>query len=77
MSDLSGNHFVGFSLIKLRVVGCGMCILNAASQKQTICICESKDADQLCSECISDQRRFFRYTDSAIRLLPKSEIPSF
>ena len=40
------------------------------------CICENKDADQLRSNCAADQRLCFRYTDSTIPLLPKSEIPS-
>ena len=28
-------------------------------RKPTICICENKDADQLCSNCTADQRLFF------------------
>ena len=35
------------------------------------CICENKDVDQ---HCAADQRLCFRYTDSTIPLLPKSEI---
>ena len=51
-------------------------------RKRTICICENKDADQLCSNCTADyctadQRLCFRYTDSTIPLLLKSEISSF
>ena len=35
------------------------------------CICENKDADQLRSNyCAAVQRRWFRYTDSTIPLLP-------
>ena len=34
-------------------------------------------ADQLCSNCTADQRLCFRYTDSTISLLLKSEISSF
>ena len=37
--------------------------------KPTICICENKDADQLCSNCTADQHLCFRYTDSTIPLL--------
>ena len=37
-------------------------------------ICENKDADQLRSNWAADQRLCFRYTDSTIPLLPKSEI---
>ena len=40
------------------------------------CICENKDADQLRGNREADQRLCFRYTDSIIPLLPKSEISS-
>ena len=43
-------------------------------RKPTICIGEHKGTDQLCSNCTADQRLYFRYTDSAIPLLLKSEI---
>ena len=42
--------------------------------KPTICICENKDADQLRGDREADQRLCFRYSDSAIPLLLKSEI---
>ena len=45
--------------------------------KQTICICENKDADQLRGNCEADQRLCFRYSDSTFSLLLKSEISSF
>ena len=45
--------------------------------KPTICICENKDADQLRGNREADQRLCFRYSDSTIPLLLKSEIPSF
>ena len=45
--------------------------------KPTICIGENKGADQLRSNCKADQRLFFRYSDSTIPLLLKSEISSF
>ena len=38
-------------------------------RKPTFCICENKDADQLCGY---DQRLCFRYIDSTIPLLSKS-----
>ena len=44
--------------------------------KPTICICENKDADQLCSNCTADQRLCFRDTDSTIPLLLKYKISS-
>ena len=42
-------------------------------RKPAFCICENKDADQLCGNRTADQRLCFRYTDSTISLLPKSE----
>ena len=45
-------------------------------RKPAFCICENKDADQLCGNREADQRLCFRYTDSTIPLLPKSEISS-
>ena len=45
--------------------------------KQTICIGENKGAYQLRSNCEADQRLCFRYSDSTIPLLLKSEISSF
>ena len=45
--------------------------------KPTICIGENKDADQLRGNREADQRLCFRYSDSTILLLHKSEISSF
>ena len=45
-------------------------------RKPTICICENKDADQLRGYREDDQRLCFRYLDSTIPLLRKSEISS-
>ena len=45
--------------------------------KPTICICENKGADQLRGNREADQRLCFRYTDSTLSLLIKSEISSF
>ena len=45
--------------------------------KLTICICEYKGADQLRGNREADQRLCFRYTDSTLLLLLKSEISSF
>ena len=42
--------------------------------KPTICIWENKDADQLRGNVEADQCLCFRYTDSALPLLLKSEI---
>ena len=46
-------------------------------RKPTIYIGENKDADQLRGNCEADQRLCFRYSDSTIPLLLKSEISSF
>ena len=55
-----------WSEIKLLVMG-----------KPTIYIGENKDADQLRGNREADQRLCFRYSDSTIPLLLKSEISSF
>ena len=46
-------------------------------RKQTNCICENKDADQLRGNHEADQRLCFRYMDSTIPLLPKFEASSY
>ena len=46
-------------------------------EKPTICIGENKDADQLRGNREADRRLCFRYSDSTIPLLLKSEISSF
>ena len=51
--------------------------MSQCMRKPTICIGENKGADQLRSNCEADQRLCFRYTDSTISLLLKSEISSF
>ena len=43
-------------------------------RKPAFCICENKDADQLRGNHKADQRLCFRYMDSAIPILSKSEI---
>ena len=45
--------------------------------KPTICIGENKDADQLRGNREADQRLCFRYSDSTIPPILKSEISSF
>ena len=55
--------------------------LSRVVRKPAFCICENKGADQLRSNgadqlrsnCAADQRLCFRYTDSRLPLLPKSE----
>ena len=43
-------------------------------RKPDFCICENKAADQPCGNRTADQRLCFRYTDSTIPILSKSEI---
>ena len=50
--------------------------MSRVMRKPAFCICENKDADQLRGNREADQRLCFRYTDSTISLLPKSEISS-
>ena len=45
-------------------------------RKPAFCIYENKDADQLRGNRQADRRLCFRYTNSAISLLPKYEISS-
>ena len=52
-------------------------IFEPLHEKPTICIGENKATDQLRGDREADQRLCFRYTDSTIPLLPKSEILSF
>ena len=41
-------------------------------RKPDFCICENKDADQLCGNRDAEQRLCFRYIDRITPLLPKS-----
>ena len=50
--------------------------MSLVMRKPAFCICENKDADQLRGNREADQHLCFRFTDSTIPLLPKSEIPS-
>ena len=45
--------------------------LSRIIRKLAFCICENKDADQICG---ADQRLCFHYLDSTIPLIPISEI---
>ena len=55
---------------------CRLHYLSRVVRKSFFCICENKDADQLRGNREADQRLCFRYMDSTIPLLPKSEISS-
>ena len=51
--------------------------MSRVMRKPDFCLCENKGADQLRSNCEADQRLCFRYTDSTLSLLIKSELSSF
>ena len=51
-------------------------IMSLVMRKLAFCICENTDADQLRGDRETDQRLCFRYINSAIPLLSKSEISS-
>ena len=50
--------------------------MSLVMRKPDFCICENKDADQLCGKREADQRLCFHYTNSTIPLFSKSEILS-
>ena len=52
------------------------CVRICMMRKPDFCICENKDADQLRGNREADQGLCFRYIDSTIPLLPKSEMSS-
>ena len=62
------RNYLGMSLVSNK--------MSRIVRKPAFCICENKDTDQLRSNCEADQRLCFRYSDSTIPLLPKSEISS-
>ena len=55
----------------------GMLYLSRIVRKPDFCLGENKGADQLRGNREADQRLCFRYSDSTIPLLLKSEISSF
>ena len=50
--------------------------MSGVMRNLAFCICENKDGNQLRGNHEVDQRLCFRYIDSTITLLPKSEISS-
>ena len=61
---------------KVSMLGHPLCYMSLVMRKPAFCIRENKDADQLCGNRKADQRLCFRYIDSTIPLLSKSEISS-
>ena len=53
-----------------------ICVLSLVMRKPAFCICENKDADQLCGNRTTDQRLCFRYIDSTIPLLSIYQLSS-
>ena len=72
------NGAIEKAFISSLSVKCNQSKLNMSlvMRKPAFCICENKDADQLRGNREADQRLCFRYTDSTILSLPKSEISS-
>ena len=71
-------HFRNTAEIPLILVGTqGKNQMSLAMRKPDFCLGENKGTDQLRSHCEADQRLCFRYTDSTIPLLLRSEISSF
>ena len=56
-------------------IGATILYLSLIMRKAAFCICENKDANQVCGKHAADQHLYFRYIDSTIPLLLKSEIP--
>ena len=78
MLDLFKNHSVGFLMTQLIYsVEDITRYMSRPMGKPTIYIGENKDADQLRGNGEADQCLCFRYSDSTIPLLLKSEISSF
>ena len=59
------------------MAACKLLHMSRVMRKPAFCIYENKDADQLRGSREADQRLCFRYTDTTIPLLSKSEISSF
>ena len=73
---LSKNEQVKGKIDNLKVLVYGLIYMSHDVRKPAFCICENKDADQLRGNREADQRLCFRYMDSTIPLLSKSDISS-
>ena len=69
--------FLCFGICTKHDFSCSSSYKSLVVRKPAFCICENKDADQLRGNREADQRLCFRYTDSTIPLLSKSENSSF
>ena len=70
-TEYLGLHLFGAFQQKRSLIHC--CRLEPRHEKISFCICDNKGKDQLRSNCAADQRLCFRYKDSTIHLLHKSE----
>ena len=76
MINLLATFFDPVIIAKLLVMFFTEKQMSRVMRKPTLCICEYKDADQLCGNREDDQRLCFRYVNSTISLLSKSKISS-
>ena len=65
-----------YMYFKTKIKNLGLRYMSLVMRKPDFCICKNKDADQIHGNSEADRRLCFRYTDSTIPLLPKSEISS-
>ena len=78
---LSHMQEAGFLLTRFTASIC-LCLsptcshMSRVMRKPAFCICKNKGADQQRGNRATDQRLCFRYIDSAMTLLPKSDISS-
>ena len=63
-------------MFELRFLSTSQHYMSRVMRKQTFCMWENKDTDQLRSNCEADQRLCFCYTDTTIPPLSKSKISS-
>ena len=87
VSDLDGNPLKTGLLVSLHIkvkimkspscLCCNVKYLSRRMGKPTICMGKNKGADQLRSNCEVDQHLCFRYLDTTVPLLLKSEISSY
>ena len=67
---------LNFGTYKIAVITLKCEQMSRVMRKPKFCICENKDADQLRGNHEADQRLGFRYIDSTVPILSKSEISS-
>ena len=72
--SLMSESLKGVPFVSLRVGS--VYFLNRVMSKPAFCICKNKGADQLRDKRAADQHICFRFIESAILLLPKSDISS-